>query len=361
MSATNFREYANFIWGVADLIRDSFKRGKYQDVILPLTVLRRIDCVLESTKAKVFEVNKRLTGRLENRDPQLRKASGFAFYNTSRYDFDRLLADAPGLVANLNNYINGFSENMREVLEKFNFRDTIRKLDEAGLLFKVVERFRTIDLHPGKVSNHEMGLIFEELIRRFNEALDENPGEHFTPREVIRLMVNLLLSRDREALARNQEDLVRTVFSLPSTPFNDREKFLAALDSATKSAGIKLSAPLRKAALSALSERDEAAEICRDDEGNPEPDPDLRDTENVPLGESVQAFFDREVKPHVPDAWINRAILDHKDGRVGKVGYEINFNRYFYKYQPPRPLEEIESDIKTIEKDILAMLRDAAG
>jgi type I restriction enzyme M protein len=206
-----------------------------------------------------------------------------------------------------------------------------------------------------------MGLIFENLIRRFNELANETAGDHFTPREVIRLMVNLLLSRDREALARNQEDLVRTVFSLPSTPFNDREKFLAALDSATKSAGIKLSAPLRKAALSALSERDEAAEICRDDEGNPEPDPDLRDTENVPLGESVQAFFDREVKPHVPDAWINRAILDHKDGRVGKVGYEINFNRYFYKYQPPRPLEEIESDIKTIEKDILAMLRDAAG
>src|SRR5712692_3319410 len=121
----NFSEKVNFIWSVADLIRDSFKRGKYQDVILPLTVLRRIDCVLEPTKAKVFEVNKKLTGKLENRDPQLRKASGFAFYNTSRYDFERLLADAPGLAMNLNAYINGFSENMRDVLEKLNFPDTI--------------------------------------------------------------------------------------------------------------------------------------------------------------------------------------------------------------------------------------------
>ncbi len=183
---SNFREYANFIWSVADLIRDSFKRGKYQDVILPLTVLRRIDCVLASTKEKVLEVNSKLKSRdLENRDPQLRRASGFAFYNTSRYDFDRLLADAPSLAANLNNYINGFSANMREVLEKFSFDDTIRKLDEAGLLFKVVERFKTVDLHPDKASNHEMGLVFEELIRRFNEMLDENPGEHYTPREVI--------------------------------------------------------------------------------------------------------------------------------------------------------------------------------
>ena len=111
----------------------------------------------------------------------------------------------------------------------------------------------------------------------------------------------------------------------------------------------------------ALAERDETAEICRDEDGNPEPDPELRDTENVPLGEDIDAYFDREVKPHVPDAWINTAIRDHKDGEVGKVGYEINFNRYFYQYQPPRPLAEIEADIETLEAEIMAMLREVAG
>ncbi len=119
--------------------------------------------------------------------------------------------------------------------------------------------------------------------------------------------------------------------------------------------------PIRKAILSALSERDETAEICRDSDDNPEPDPELRDTENVPLSESIESYFEREVKPYVPNAWINTAIRDEKDNEVGKVGYEINFNRYFYKYQPPRPLEEIEMDIKGVEKDILEMLREVAG
>ncbi len=119
--------------------------------------------------------------------------------------------------------------------------------------------------------------------------------------------------------------------------------------------------PLRKAMLAALSERDETAEICMDKDGNPEPDPDLRDTENVPLKEDINAFFEREVKPHVPDAWINTALRDPKDGEVGRVGYEINFNRYFYEYQPPRPLEEIEADIKTLEKEILEMLKDVTN
>ena len=107
--------------------------------------------------------------------------------------------------------------------------------------------------------------------------------------------------------------------------------------------------------------RDETAEVCRDKDGNSEPDPELRDTENVPLNEDIWTFFEREVQPHAPDAWINTAIRDSKDHEIGKVGYEINFNRYFYKYQPPRPLEEIEADIKTLERDILEMLREVAG
>ncbi len=140
----NHSQIVSFIWGVADLIRDTFKRGKYQDVILPLTVLRRLDCVLGPTKEKVLQTVGKFKGKLENLDPQLRRASGFAFYNTSRYDFEKLLADAPHLAANLRNYIKGFSPNMGEVLEKFDFDNTITKLDEAGLLFQVLERFKNV-------------------------------------------------------------------------------------------------------------------------------------------------------------------------------------------------------------------------
>lgn len=673
----NFSDKANFLWSIANLLRDSFKRSKYQDVILPFTVLRRIDCVLEPTKEKVLKTHHDLRGRLQNLAPQLSKASGFAFYNTSPFTFDRLLSDAPNLAANLNAYINGFSDNMREVLEKFDFRNTIAKLDEADLLFLVMERFNGIDLHPDQVPNDDMGRIFEELIRKFNEALNENPGEHFTPREVIRLMVNLLLSQDQEALSlnhivrtvydpccgtggmltiakerileinpqaevhlfgqevnpetfavcksdlymksadgrdaenikygttlsndqlsrldfdylltnppfgkewkmdeaavrveaergyagrfgaglprisdgqflflqhmlgrmkrqgksrvaivmngsplftgdagsgeteirrwilendyleaiiampeqlfyntgiptyvwvltnrkeprrrkrvqlidgssfwipmrkslgdkrreisahqiqvitkifqafqegenskifdsedfgyrkitverplrlnfqvtperlprlqeqkafqnlaaskkkdsqqkafeetegrRQQEALLAMLATLPHRLFKDKALFEAALDKAARGAGQKLPTPIRKAILAALSERDETAEICRDSEGHPEPDPELRDTENVPLKGDIYVFFDREVKPHVPDAWINTAIRDHKDGEVGKVGYEINFNRYFYKYQAPRPLEEIESDIKEIEAEISTLIKDLSA
>src|SRR3970282_1164517 len=132
----NHSEIVSFLWGVADLIRDTFKRGKYQDVILPLTVLRRLDCVLAPTKTKVMERQARYKGKLDDLGGQLRKASGFAFYNTSRYDFDKLLADAPHLAANLRNYIAGFSPNMREWLEKFDFDKTISKVHEQGLLFQ---------------------------------------------------------------------------------------------------------------------------------------------------------------------------------------------------------------------------------
>ena len=198
----NHSEIVGFLWSVADLIRDSFKRGKYQDVILPLTVLRRLDCVLAPTKEAVLARQAELSKRgLQDLDGALRGASGFAFYNTSRYDFDKLLADAPQVAANLRNYIAGFSENMRSVLERFDFDNTISKLEEAGLLFQVLERFKNVDLHPEQIDNPTMGTIFEELIRRFNEALDENPGEHFTPRDVVHLMVDLMLAGDQDLIA----------------------------------------------------------------------------------------------------------------------------------------------------------------
>jgi type I restriction enzyme M protein len=151
-----------------------------------------------------------------------------------------------------------------------------------------------------------------------------------------------------------QEAILKTLEKLPMALFKDRslfEKELNKLD-------LSVSAPIKKAILAALSERDETAEMCRDKDGNPEPDPDLRDTENVPLSEDIQTFFEREVLPHVPEAWINTNVRDEKDGEVGKVGYEINFNRYFYEYQPPRDLEEIEAEIKTLEKEIMDMLRE---
>jgi type I restriction enzyme M protein len=180
----------------------------------------------------------------------------------------------------------------------------------------------------------------------------------------------LAVSKKRDACAKSVEEAdgralqqaIRAMLStLPQGLFLDRDTFLKALQQAAKQAGLKLPASVQKAILSALSEHDETAAICHDKDGHPEPDPELRDTESVPLAERLEDFFAREVQPHVPDAWINAAIRDEKDGELGKVGYEINFNRYFYKYQPPRPLEEIEADIKTLEREILEMLRDVAG
>jgi type I restriction enzyme M protein len=675
----NHSEITNFIWSVADLLRDAFKRGKYQDIILPLTVLRRIDCVLEPTKGAVLTTYNEFKGKLDDLSPQLTRASGYAFYNTSPFTFPLMLADAHNLGQNLRSYINHFSDNMREVIEKFDFENTISKLESSGLLYQVLERFKNIDLHPDVVSNHDMGYIFEDLIRLFNEALNENPGEHFTPREVIRLMVKLLLEPDKELFsdsARNltiydpccgsggmltigketieeinpgisvflfgqevnpetyamcksdlyikskdgkdgeniqfgstlsndrhsrmrfnyqltnppygkewkqdkdavereaekgfsgrfgaglprisdgqllflqhmlgrmkpleegggriaiimngsplftgdagggeseirrwilENDYLEALIAMPEqlfyntgiatyvwilsnrkepkrmgkvqlinasgfwvpmrkslgdkrreisaeqidqitaiytafeegvlskifntsdfgyrritverplrlnfqatperiellksqagfinlavskqkemmtkereevmgreyqqkvidmlcamtdTPFKDRNEFEKALSIASKESGTPLSPPLRKAILAALSEQDETAAICMDGGGHPEADTELRDTENVPLGEDIWEYFEREVKPHVPDAWVNKSVVDIKDGTIGKIGYELNFNRYFYKYVPPRSLEEIESDIQQLEKEFLEMLREVAG
>jgi type I restriction enzyme M protein len=158
-----------------------------------------------------------------------------------------------------------------------------------------------------------------------------------------------------------QEAVRKLVRALSGTPVKDREEFERLLAAAAKKGGVKFPAPARKAILSALSERDETAVPCLDTDGNIEPDPELRDTESVPLAESVEVFFEREVRPHVPDAWIDTLRRDPKDGQVGLVGYEINVNRYFYRYTPPRPLEEIEADIRGIESDILRMLAEVTG
>lgn len=208
---TNIKESANFIWSIADLLRGDYKQSDYGKVVLPLTVLRRLDCVLESTKADVLKkYNKVKTMNIQNLDPILNKEAGYNFHNKSPFDFNKLIADPNNVASNLRNYINGFSEDAREIIEQFEFDNQITKLDDSNLLFMVLKRFQEVDLHPNKISSMEMGYMFEELIRKFAEISNETAGEHFTPREVIRLMVNLLFMNDRDILT--QKGIVKTIF-----------------------------------------------------------------------------------------------------------------------------------------------------
>lgn len=665
----NFSEKVSFIWSVADLLRGPYRPNQYKDVMLPMTVLRRLDCVLEPTKDKVHAKLKSLEGgKVKNVEPLLCRVTGVPFFNTSHYTFEKLKGDPNNIAANLTNYIKGFSGRAREIIEHFGFEEQIAKLDKADRLFLLVSQFCEIDLHPDRVSNIEMGYIFEELIRRFNEASNEEAGDHFTPREVIRLMVNLLFLPDSEILTTKgivktlydpacgtggmlsvAEEYVRelnpdarlTVFGqdynsqayaicgsdmlvkghdidnirfgdsftddhfagkqfdylLANPPFgvkweaqqnfikreheeqgfggrfgaglprindgsllfllhmiskmkepkdggtrlaivfngsplftggagsgeseirrwiieNDwlegvvalpdqlfyntgiytylwivtnrkakqrrgkvqlvnavsffkkmkkslgnkrqeicdpqrdeitrlygefeegehvrifdneefgyrritverplrlnfavtderlavlradpafqaltaskkrkdqkaaeaevaaghkqqtaildalkhlaqdgilknREAFAEKVNASFKQAGVRVSAALFDKILLALAERDETADICKDGKGSIEPDPTLRDYENVPLKEDVAAYMQREVLPHVPDAWV--------DDSKTKVGYEIGLNRYFYKYTAPRPLAEIEGELKQIEREIAEMLAE---
>ena len=201
---------SSFIWSVADLLRGDFKQSDYGKVILPFTVLRRIDCVLDATKPAVLaELEKRTKAGL-NPEPFLRKAAGQSFYNTSKLDLRTLLGDQDHIAENLRSYLQAFAPEVRDIFERFDFHTQVERLDKAGLLYLVTEKFATIDLHPDVVSNAQMGTVFEELIRRFAELSNETAGEHFTPREVIRLMVNLLFIEDDEALTK--PGVVRSIY-----------------------------------------------------------------------------------------------------------------------------------------------------
>ena len=202
MSGETIKNHADFIWSVADLLRGVYKQSEYGRAILPLTVLRRLDCVLEPTKDKVLERAAGLPATLENRDPVLEQAAGQSFFNTSKHTFTTLLADPDNVAGNLRNYIAGFAELARDIVDKFNFDTQIDRLTEHNLLYLVVSKFADLDLHPEVVSNLEMGYLYEELIRKFSELSNETAGEHFTPREVIRLMVNLLFVDDDELLTK---------------------------------------------------------------------------------------------------------------------------------------------------------------
>ena len=201
---------AAFIWSIANLLRGTYKAADYGKVVLPFTVLRRLDSALEASKQAVLEAKRQNSTSGAAMDFILQKASGYSFYNTSHYDLKKAVGDTTNLKANLLNYIEGFSTNVRDIFDKYDFAAQLAKLDENDLLLLVTQKFSQIDLHPNKVSNIEMGMIFEELIRQFAELSNETAGEHFTPRDVVRLIVNLLFANDDEVLSK--KGVVRTVY-----------------------------------------------------------------------------------------------------------------------------------------------------
>jgi type I restriction enzyme M protein len=199
-----------FIWSVADLLRGDYKQSEYGKVILPFTVLRRLDCVLEPTKDAVLKEKQKREKAGLNVEPFLLKASGQLFFNTSALDLKKLMGDQGNIGENLRAYVQDFSPAVRDIFERFEFHTQVDRLEKAGLLYLVTEKFANIDLHPEVVSNAQMGLVFEELIRKFAELSNETAGEHFTPREVIRLMVNLIFIEDDDALSK--PGVVRSIY-----------------------------------------------------------------------------------------------------------------------------------------------------
>jgi type I restriction enzyme M protein len=669
MAKDDISNLGGFVWSIAEILRGDFKQSEYGKVILPFVVLRRLDCILESSKSDVLRANDTLPTGVDEatRDMILFGAVGgnAQVYNLSRFTFDKLRGQDPRqLHDNLVDYITKFSTNVRDIfLDKFLFTDQLKRLKEGGILWNVFERFAEIDLHPDTISNLEMGYLFEELIRRFSEISNETAGEHFTPREVIRLIVDLLIANDDDKLTgrgiirqvydpacgtggmlslteealkefndairvelfgqeRNPEsfaicksdmlvtghdadkigfqstltkdahpdkkfhymlcnppygvdwkkdqdgvraehetlgnsgrfgaglprisdgqllflqhmiskmrdddtgsrigivmngsplftgdagsgeseirrwilesDWVDSIIALPAEIFyntdiqtyiwiitnrkpdnrrgkiqlidasserfwtlmrkalgkkrreipdearaeivriyagflngengegdvsrifntvdfgyreirierplklnfqvnadrlarlteqkpyarqheadraairavlqtiggqlfTNRDIFEGALNKAFKTAGIKVGAPIKKAILAALSERDEEADICTDKNGNPEPDAILRDHEMVPFAEDWRDYMKREVLPFVPDAWVDEGYVDDHDRKTGRVGYEINFNRYFFEFFRPKNLPDVDSNLDELRGKISKLLEE---
>ena len=670
---SDIQSLGSFVWSIAEILRGDFKQSEYGKVILPFVVMRRLDCLLEGSKKTVLAAAETLPVGVDDqtKDMILFTAAGGSVkvYNLSRFTFSSLKAQDPGqLHENLLDYVTKFSGNVRDIfLDKFLFTDQLKRLKEAGILWPVFDRFCQIDLHPDRISSLEMGYLFEDLIRRFSEISNETAGEHFTPREVIRLIVDLLLANDRAALAgtgiirtvydpacgtggmlalteeamrelnprirvelfgqelngesfgicksdmlvtghdpeqiafgntltmdthRNkrfhymlsnppygvdwkkyqdpirqeaetrgldgrfgaglprisdgqllflqhmiskmrddeqgsrigivmngsplftggassgeseirrwmfQQDLVEAIVALPtdlfyntgiqtfvwllsnrkpmgrrgkvqlidasgerfwrplrknlgmkrrevpkdgreeivriyaemlnggagygefskifdstefghreirverplrlnfqasqerldrltnekaflklesnlqqellkvlgrlvpSHLFTSREAFETALSTAFEGVRNKIGAPVKKAILGALSERDEKADICLDEDGRPEPDADLRDYELVPLKEDWRDYMEREVTPFAPDAWVDESYCDDQDGGIGRVGYGVNFNRYFYRYVAPRPLSKINAELEHLESEIARLLKKVSA
>ena len=209
----NVQEKANLIWAIADKLTGVYKPHEYGEVILPLTVIRRFDSILAKTKdavLKKYEENKNLSASSLNLI--LCRTSGYDFFNTSRFTLERLVQDPDNIEANFRDYLNGFSENVQQIIQKFKFDPHIELMAEKGILYIVLQEFVSpkADLHPDKISNIEMGYVFEEIIRRFSEAHNEDAGQHYTPREVIRLMVNILFNDDSEILS--CKNIAKTIY-----------------------------------------------------------------------------------------------------------------------------------------------------
>ncbi len=237
--------------------------------------------------------------------------------------------------------------------------EQITRIHQAFTESEVCKVFATTDFGYRKITvERPLRLNFQSAQERVARLYEEPAFKNLATSK----KKDAAVKAKEEAEGRKQQrNLIAMLGLMPDTLFKDREKFRKEMHSAAALSGLKLASPIEKAILSALSERDETAEICIDNKGQPEADPELRDFENVPLGQNIEEYFDREVKPYVPNASINTIVRDHKDNQVGKIGYEVNFNRYFYKYQPPRPLVKIDADIKKLEGEISTMLREVAG
>ena len=196
----NFNQKASMIWNIADILRGGWKQHEYQDVILPFVVLKRLDSILTGSKDKVREQYNQWHGKVKDLDPILKKAAGHAFYNVSPYNFQKLTEDPRNIAKNFKKYLSDYSSNIQDIIEKFDFEKQLERLEGGNLLFLIIQELNKVDLHPSKVDNHHMGQIFEELLRKFSEMSNETAGEHYTPRDVIRVMVEILLSPDRKEL-----------------------------------------------------------------------------------------------------------------------------------------------------------------
>lgn len=209
--SSNISEKANLIWSIADKLTGTYKPHEYGEVILPLTVIRRFDCVLADTKDTVLAKNEEMNA-VAMKDIFLKKAAGYSFYNTSKFTFPKLLDDPDNIEANFRNYLHGFSPNVQDIIEKFKFDAHITTMAKKGILYNVLKEFTTpkADLHPAHISNLEMGYIFEEIVRKFSESHNEDAGQHYTPREVIELMVNILFIDDHDILS--GEKITKTLY-----------------------------------------------------------------------------------------------------------------------------------------------------
>ena len=572
----NYQELANLVWNVADdVLRGLFKPHEYGDITLPFLVLRRLDCLLDEDgrKEKVINTYNQYNGKVSEDllPPIILRETDTNFYNTSQYDLSRLKEDSKNIHLNFENYLNGFSKDVRDIIENFNLDGFIERLHKSDRLFIFCDKFTEVDLHPNKVDNHTMGQVFEELLRRFSEMSNETSGEHYTPRDVVRLLVSLLFAEHREDLrgqgvirsifdpccgtggmltigkeyfreqinpdatirlsgqelnaqtyaicksdmlvigenpgairhgsslsndqfqgerfdymitnppfgvswksdegavkteAQNangrfsagtprssdgallflqhmlskmenngsrvgivfngsplftgdagsgeseirrsiiENDWLECIIALPDKLFfntsistyiwiltnrklearQGKIQLINAVDFFDKmkrnlgNKGVFISDPhIRQIAelytnfeetehskiypndffgyTKVTVERPlidpETGDILRDKRGNPKPDPALRDHERVPLTEEIDAYYQREVKPHLPDSWLDR--------KKDKVGYEINFNRYFYQYTPLRSLVEIADEMLALEQKSEGLLNEVLG